>query len=153
MWWWRKNERYAGILGKTMISESLHSVLICFHLDSPKEPALALAGTCRSWRQIILNLWNNIFLDFRGPEPVKLLEFAKLWISHSENTLISIRNSSSRWTEKSLIAENVDPITYLVAPYVTRHREVDLRFLESSIDEFFIYPSRGLHRTPRSALS
>ncbi|KAJ7683744.1 hypothetical protein B0H14DRAFT_3782399 [Mycena olivaceomarginata] len=116
---------------------------------SPKEPALALAGTCRSWRQIILsipNLWNNIFLDFRGPKPVKLLEFAKLWISRSENTLISIRNSSSRWTENRLIAENVDPITYLVAPYVTRCREVDLRFLESSIDEFFTLPAGSIER-------
>ncbi|KAJ7307049.1 hypothetical protein DFH08DRAFT_494449, partial [Mycena albidolilacea] len=116
---------------------------------SPKEPALALAGTCRSWRQIILsipNLWNNIFLDFRGPKPVKLLEFAKLWISRSENTLISIRNSSSRWTENRLIAENVDPITYLIAPYVTRCREVDLRFLESSIDEFFTLPAGSIER-------
>ncbi|KAF7356363.1 hypothetical protein MVEN_00968700 [Mycena venus] len=116
---------------------------------STHEPALALAGTCRTWRHILLNipnLWNNIFLDFRGSKPVKLLEFAKLWISRSENTLITIRNSTSRWTENRLIEENVDPITYLVAPYVTRCREIDLRFLESSIDEFFTLPAGSIER-------
>ncbi|KAJ7231909.1 hypothetical protein B0H12DRAFT_1059209 [Mycena haematopus] len=116
---------------------------------SPTEPALALAGTCRSWRHVILNipnLWNNIFLDFRGSRPVQLLEFAKLWISRSENTLITIRNSTSRRTESCLRNEDVDPITYLVAPYVTRCREIDLRFLDSSIDEFFTLPAGSIER-------
>ncbi|KAJ6581879.1 hypothetical protein B0H19DRAFT_1116825 [Mycena capillaripes] len=115
---------------------------------SPQEPALALASTCRSWRSIILsipNLWNNIFLDFRGSKPVKLLEFAKLWLSRS-NTLITLRNSTSRWTESRLIEENVDPISYLVAPYVNRCREIDLRFLDASIDEFFSLPAGSIDR-------
>ncbi|KAJ6519128.1 hypothetical protein C8R45DRAFT_13274 [Mycena sanguinolenta] len=116
---------------------------------SPTEPALALAGTCRSWRHIILNipnLWNNIFLDFRDSKPVKLLEYAKLWISRSENTLITIRNSTSRWTENLLRKEGIDPITYLVAPYVNRCREIDLRFLDASIDEFFTLPAGSIER-------
>ncbi|KAF7370350.1 hypothetical protein MSAN_00666400 [Mycena sanguinolenta] len=116
---------------------------------SPTEPALALAGTCRWWRHIILNipnLWNNIFLDFRGSKPVKLLEYAKLWISRSENTLITIRNSTSRWAENWLRKEGIDPITYLVAPYVNRCREIDLRFLDASIDEFFTLPASSIER-------
>ncbi|KAJ7656347.1 hypothetical protein DFH06DRAFT_1199315 [Mycena polygramma] len=115
---------------------------------SPKEPALALASTCRSWRSIILsipNLWNNIFLDFRGSKPVKLLEFAKHWLSRS-NTLITLRNSTSRWTESRLREENVDPISYLVAPYSTRCREIDMRFLDASIDEFFTLPMGSIER-------
>ncbi|KAJ6514863.1 hypothetical protein C8R47DRAFT_1032468 [Mycena vitilis] len=115
---------------------------------SPQEPALALASTCRSWRSIILsipNLWNNIFLDFRGSKPVKLLEFAKLWLSRS-NTLITLRNSTSRWTESRLREENVDPISYLVAPYSTRCREIDMRFLDASIDEFFTLPTGSIER-------
>ncbi|KAK7025042.1 hypothetical protein R3P38DRAFT_3316640 [Favolaschia claudopus] len=122
--------------------------------DDVKKPleshrTLAIAGTCRSWRRIILNipnLWNNIFLDFRGSKPVKLLEYAKLWISRSENTLITIRNSTSRYTENRMMRENVDPITFLVAPYAARCREIDLRFLESSIDEFFTLPTGSIER-------
>ncbi|KAJ7180931.1 hypothetical protein C8R46DRAFT_595489, partial [Mycena filopes] len=115
---------------------------------APNEPALAIAATCRSWRSIILsipNLWNNIFLDFRGPKPVNLLEFAKLWLSRS-NTLITLRNSTSRWTESSMIKQNIDPISYLVAPYLNRCREIDMRFLEASIDEFFTLPAGSIDR-------
>ncbi|KAJ6534668.1 hypothetical protein DFH09DRAFT_119962 [Mycena vulgaris] len=114
------------------------------------EPALAVAGTCRSWRSVILNipnLWSNIFLDFNScPNPVKLLDFAKLWLSRSENSLITLRNSTSRWSERNLLKANVDPITYLVAPYVTRYREIDMRFLEASIDDFFTFPVGSIER-------
>ncbi|KAJ7210550.1 hypothetical protein GGX14DRAFT_626072 [Mycena pura] len=114
---------------------------------SPHEPALAIAGTCRSWRHIILNipnLWCNILLDFiSGPNPVKLLEYAKLWLSRS-NTLITLRNSSSRWAESRMQEQNVDPISYLVAPYVSRCREIDMRFLEASVDEFFTVPAGSI---------
>ncbi|KAJ7464631.1 hypothetical protein FB451DRAFT_1179748 [Mycena latifolia] len=115
-----------------------------------QEPALALAGTCRSWRNIILNipnLWSNIFLDFNScPKPVELLEYAKLWLSRSENSLITLRNSTSRWSERSLQKANIDPIVDLVAPYVTRCREIDMRFLEASIDDFFTFPAGSIER-------
>ncbi|KAJ7698927.1 hypothetical protein B0H17DRAFT_316005 [Mycena rosella] len=115
---------------------------------SPHEPALALAATCRSWRSIVLNipnLWSNIFLDFSCcPTPLKLLEYAKLWLSRSENTLITLRNSSARWSERSMQKANVDPMLYLVAPYIARCREIDMRFLEASIDEFFSFPAGSI---------
>ncbi|KAJ7117641.1 hypothetical protein C8R44DRAFT_738530 [Mycena epipterygia] len=115
---------------------------------SSQEPALALASTCRSWRHIIMNipnLWNNIFLDFNAcSKPVKLLEYAKLWLSRSENSLITLRNSTSRWAEGCMLKENLDPITYLIAPYVRRCREIDMRFLEASIDEFFTFPAGSI---------
>ncbi|KAJ7735647.1 hypothetical protein DFH07DRAFT_843493 [Mycena maculata] len=116
---------------------------------SPHEPALALAGTCRYWRNMILNipnLWSNIFLDFSyNPHPEKLLQFAKLWLSRSE-TLITLRNSSSRWSESRMQKMNVDPIVDLVAPFVHRCREIDMRFLEASIDEFFTFPAGSIER-------
>ncbi|KAJ7108838.1 hypothetical protein C8R43DRAFT_962785 [Mycena crocata] len=115
---------------------------------SRQEPALALASTCRSWRNILLNIpniWTNIFLDFNTSlKPDKLLEYAKLWLSRSGTSLVTLRNSTSRWSERRMIEHNVDPIIDLVAPYVTRCREIDMRFVEASIDEFFTLPAGSI---------
>ncbi|KAJ6620581.1 hypothetical protein B0H10DRAFT_1945890 [Mycena sp. CBHHK59/15] len=116
---------------------------------SPHEPALILVSICSSWRNLLLHipdLWSNIFLDFNrsGAKSMKLLEFSKLWLSRSETSLITIRNSTSRWSERFLSDGNVNPIRYLVTPYITRCREIDLRFLEASIDEFFTLPKGSI---------
>ncbi|KAJ7625547.1 hypothetical protein FB45DRAFT_68485 [Roridomyces roridus] len=117
---------------------------------SKDEPCLAIAGTCRLWRSVILNvphLWCNIFLDFSYcPHPVKLLQYAKLWLSRSENTSITLRNSTSRWSETRMQQLNVHPIMDLVAPYLGRCREIDMRFFEASIDEFFTFPAGSIDR-------
>ncbi|KAJ7289070.1 hypothetical protein C8J57DRAFT_1276525 [Mycena rebaudengoi] len=118
---------------------------------SSDEPVLVLASVCSNWRSIVLHipdLWNNIFLDFSrcGGKPVKLLEFSKRWLSRSGDLAITLRNSTSRWSEHVMSKENVDPITYLIAPYVSRCREIDMRFLEASIDEFFTLPKGSIER-------
>ncbi|KAJ7509847.1 hypothetical protein B0H11DRAFT_1259126 [Mycena galericulata] len=41
---------------------------------------------------------------------------------------------------------HVDPIVDLVGPYVNRCREIDMRFLEASIDEFFAFPAGSIER-------
>ncbi|KAF7309014.1 hypothetical protein MKEN_01102400 [Mycena kentingensis (nom. inval.)] len=114
---------------------------------APKAPALAIAQTCRRWRQTILrtpNLWCNIFLDFTNcAKPLRLIVYAKQWLRQSD-ALITLRNSTSRWGERLLLKHDIDIVRELVVPFSSRYREIDLRFVESSIDDFFCLPERAI---------
>nr|GAT52715.1 predicted protein [Mycena chlorophos] len=110
--------------------------------------ALAIAHTCRLWRYTLLripNLWNNILLDFTNcSKPLRLLAYAKTWLRQSD-TLITLRNSTSRWGERLLLKHEIDIVRELVAPFSSRFREIDLRFAEASIDEFFCFPQNSIN--------
>ncbi|KAJ7066380.1 hypothetical protein C8F01DRAFT_1123077 [Mycena amicta] len=114
---------------------------------SPDTPVLAIAHTSRLWRHTLLhipNLWCNLFLDFTNcSKPLRLLQYAKIWLSHSD-TLITLRNSTSRWGERLLLKHDIDIVRELVAPFASRYREIDLRFVEASIDDFFCLPRQSI---------
>ncbi|KAJ7205952.1 hypothetical protein GGX14DRAFT_543827 [Mycena pura] len=119
-----------------------YSVAPPIHLPpSPQQPALAIAGTCRSWRHIILNipnLWCNISLNLTcsGRKFVELLEYAKLWLSRNDSLItLHYRDpgyDQMRWQ---------NPITYLILPYMSRFRKIDLRFIGLPVDKFLTVPA------------